>query len=103
MATDDRWGPFEPGKFGTSQKILVERSGGTVKLMKFEAGASFPAHTHPDRTEWIWVVEGQVETEVDGAVIRLGPGDFRIFPRQSRHRLAASAPALALAGALKDL
>ncbi|AEJ41815.1 hypothetical protein TPY_3663 [Sulfobacillus acidophilus TPY] len=40
---------------------------------------------------------------MEGAIVRLGPGDYRIFPRQSRHRLAASALALALVGALKDL
>lgn len=83
------------------QRMLMDHPGGVVKLLAMEAGGYYPLHHHPDRHEWVYVLEGQFETEVDGEVRTLSPGDFREFPTWSQHRLAAPhGKVLAVLGAL---
>lgn len=82
------------------QRMLMETGDGTVKLLQMDADGYSPLHQHPDRYEWIYVLEGRLETEADGVVQVLDPGDFREFPTQVPHRLNALVSSLALVGAI---
>lgn len=82
------------------QRMLVDLDGGTVKLLRMDVEGYYPLHQHRDRFEWIYLLEGRLETDVDGVVRVLVPGDFREFPTNASHRLQAQAPSLALVGAI---
>ena len=97
----EEWETVGKADLGVTQRMLVDVDGGTVKLLRIAIGGHFPLHQHPDRFEWLYVVDGEVETEVDGEVVLLGRGEFRVFPTHSYHRLSAPNGALALVGAFR--
>lgn len=54
--------PWQPGPYdGVELKILHrnELTGGVVVLRKFHAGVTVPAHTHPESSEWVWILSGE--------------------------------------------
>jgi mannose-6-phosphate isomerase-like protein (cupin superfamily) len=51
-----------------------------------------PAHVHPDRTEAFWVLEGEVEFELDGRLTAAAAGSFVLVPGGVAHTFGASAP-----------
>jgi len=56
--------PWQPGPYdGVELKILHknELTGGVVVLRKFHAGVTVPAHTHPEASEWAWILSGEWE------------------------------------------
>ena len=62
------WQPLnEPGASGVSVKVLrYDSDAGRAPtiMLKFNAGASYPAHNHPGGEE-IFVLEGDVPREVE--------------------------------------
>jgi quercetin dioxygenase-like cupin family protein len=48
-------------------------------------GTGIPAHEHPDQDEFIYVIEGDVEFELDGKRHRAGAGDIARLPRGTPH------------------
>ena len=48
-------------------------------------GASFPSHRHMTWHEALMVLEGHVDLSIDGAVHRLGAGDFASLPPGTAH------------------
>lgn len=86
------------------QQELLHRPHGTAKLIRLDAGAVYPPHRHPDRTEYAFVVHGRCELTVDDEVISAAPGDFVSFPARVVHALAnaGSTPAVLLVGALAE-
>jgi len=69
------WKPLaEPGVSGISVKVLQfdkEARRAPTILLKFEAGATYPAHNHPGGEE-IFVIEGDIKLGVD----HLYAGDY---------------------------
>jgi quercetin dioxygenase-like cupin family protein len=57
-------------------------TGGSTSIVRFEAGARFPAHNHPGGEE-VLVLEGQVQIGGD----RLGTGDYLYTPPGGKHAL----------------
>jgi len=61
LAQDNEWktGPYE----GVELKVLRkdEATGGVTVLRKFHAGATIPAHIHPDANETAYVLSGEWE------------------------------------------
>jgi quercetin dioxygenase-like cupin family protein len=49
-----------------------------------------PAHVHPDRVEAFWVLNGEAEFELDGAVTTVGAGGFVLVPGGVAHTFGAS-------------
>ena len=52
-----------------------------------------PAHTHPDRVEAFWVLDGEAEFELDGQPSRAGTGSFVLVPGGVAHTFGATAAA----------
>ena len=48
-------------------------------------GSGIPAHVHPDQDELIYVIEGDVEFELEGRRHRAGAGDIARLPRGIPH------------------
>jgi quercetin dioxygenase-like cupin family protein len=48
-------------------------------------GTGIPAHVHPDQDEFIYVVEGDVEVELEGTRHRMLAGDIARLPRDIPH------------------
>jgi quercetin dioxygenase-like cupin family protein len=73
---------------GVSIKVLRDdqATGESAALLRFEAGARFPAHNHPGG-EAIFVLEG--ELRIGGE--RLRAGDYLYTPPNGKH--AAASPA----------
>ena len=61
LVQDNEWktGPYE----GVELKVLRkdEATGGVTVLRKFHAGATIPAHIHPDANETAYVLSGEWE------------------------------------------
>ncbi|TAM78184.1 cupin domain-containing protein [bacterium] len=72
---------------GYEQKWLIRRSGASFKLVRIHAGARFPLHRHPDRTEYAYVLEGVLDATISGQTLRVGPGGFAEIPAGVEHGL----------------
>ncbi|MBN8733154.1 MAG: cupin domain-containing protein [Acidobacteria bacterium] len=84
------WTPLnEPGISGISIKVL-RRDPATGRpptfLLKFEPGATYPAHTHPAGEE-VYVLEG----EVHFGKHHLRPGDYLYTPPNGIHAVRSPA------------
>lgn len=51
----------------------------------FQAGQAHKFHTHPNREEIIYVLEGEAEQWVEDQARRLGPGEMAHIPRNTPH------------------
>ncbi len=69
-----------------SPKIVGELNGQHVKLARLE-GDRVPWHVHEDEDELFWVIEGALTIFSGELEARLGPGEFFIVPRGTRHRV----------------
>ena len=61
LTRDKTW---QPGPYdGVELMVLYKHdsTGGGVVLRKFKAGHTIPAHTHPDASEWAYVLSGEWE------------------------------------------
>ena len=76
------WRPFEDAP-GVSYKVLRHHAGrhGITLLLRFDPGASYPSHRHPQGEE-VFVLEGSYE---DGGQ-RYGAGCFLFHEPGSVHR-----------------
>jgi quercetin dioxygenase-like cupin family protein len=78
------WKPLaEPGVAGVWVKVLrfdKETRRAPTILLKFEAGATYPAHNHPGGEE-VFVIEGDVKLGKD----RLSAGDYLYTPPHGKH------------------
>ncbi|MCG3134538.1 MAG: hypothetical protein HMLKMBBP_01852 [Planctomycetes bacterium] len=85
LATDEMdWRPFEDAP-GVAFRVLKTHRGsgsgtGVTLMLRFEPGASYPAHRHPAGEEY-FVLEGEL---TDGAT-RYGPGTYVYHPPGSVH------------------
>jgi quercetin dioxygenase-like cupin family protein len=74
-------------------KAVAATTGGSFSLheRRIPAGARRPpAHTHPDRVEAFWVLDGEAEFELDGQASRAGAGSFVLVPGGVAHTFGAS-------------
>jgi quercetin dioxygenase-like cupin family protein len=60
----------------------------TVNEYRFEPGARFPLHTHPEE-QLTFVTEGKVELTAGGEVTRLGPGEWAVVDGGVPHGILA--------------
>ncbi len=83
------WDDLSDGKLGIAQSVINSMDSGTIRFLKFKPGAMYPMHHHPDRFEWVYVVEGSMETEIEGEKSIMKKGEFRSFPVMVKHSLKA--------------
>lgn len=83
---------------------LLVLENGTLKMVKVAPHASYPEHLHPDKTEYIYVLNGCPniiigENNYDGKI-----GDFFIFPKKIKHAIQnnTNEESILLVGAIKD-
>jgi quercetin dioxygenase-like cupin family protein len=75
-------------------KAVAATTGGAFSLHErhVPAGGRRPAaHVHPDRVEAFWVLAGEVEFELDGALVVATAGSFVLVPGGVAHTFGATA------------
>jgi quercetin dioxygenase-like cupin family protein len=80
-AFDKTW---QPGPYPGVELMVLHRNeatGGVTVLRKFEAGATIPAHAHPQANESVFVLSGQWEE----AGVVYSTGAFFFAPRGQMH------------------
>lgn len=50
---------------GVSGKGLIDLKNGGLKMIKLAAGANYPIHTHPQKTDYIFVLKGTITKAED--------------------------------------
>ena len=58
-----------------------------VALMRYPAGEPSEAHSHPNE-QWIFILEGELEMQFDGRLLRGKPGEVFYVPAGKVHRAA---------------
>lgn len=86
---DSSWEIVSNAVDGIRQQWAVKEESGTVKFLKFDPGKAYPKHHHPDRIEWLYVISGEMNAQIDDQLYRLKEGEFAVFPLNSKHSLEA--------------
>ena len=60
-----------------------------VALMRMPAGTGAELHSHPNE-QWIYVLEGTFQAEVDGAAVEAKSGSVVYIPANAMHKARAS-------------
>ena len=96
---------WETGKVkGFSGKNLIDLKNGGLKLVKVEAFASYPVHLHPDKTEYVYILEGSPIIGIDETNYIGKKGEFFIFPDAIKHSIQnpTDSECLLLVGAISN-
>ncbi|MGZ4785359.1 MAG: cupin domain-containing protein [Acidimicrobiales bacterium] len=96
-------------------KATVAETGGAYGLMEhlLTPASNPPLHVQTDEEEGFYLLDGEIEFEVDGTLVHARPGTFAFVPRGATHRfrvltetarvlVLASAPGGAPAGGLEE-
>ena len=77
----------KPRMFALSRMAGLKSAG--VNLIHLDKGlCSFPAHSHRNEEEWVYILSGQGTLALDGVDHPIEPGDFAAFPpRGPAHKL----------------
>jgi len=70
----------------------VDESDMSVIVERIPSGVSELTHLHRNVRQLFYVLEGQASLEVDGAVVRFGPGQAVHVPPGTTHRFFNSSP-----------
>lgn len=75
-------------------KAGMSETGGAYCLMEhlLTADANPPVHVHRDEEEAFYVLDGEIELEVDGVVARVVPGSFALAPAGRPHTFRVLTP-----------
>lgn len=71
--------------------VLVEAGGARVEQI-LSGQVAVPVDYCQDHAEWVLLLSGAAELEVDGSRRALGPGDWLLLPAGRPHRLTAVRP-----------
>lgn len=96
---------WKEGKIkGFLSKQLIDLDNGGLKLIKVEPSSEYPLHLHPDRTEFIYVLEGTPGITIDTEHHKGSQGDFFILPHGIKHAIynEQSSECILLVGAIKE-
>ena len=75
---------------GFSSKQLLELPLGGFKMIRVAPKSTYPLHLHPDKTEFIFVLEGQVNI-INGDESQNGAkNDFFTLPSNTKHSIVNS-------------
>ena len=75
-------------------KAEIDETGGAYCLMEhvLTPACDPPMHVHANEEEAFYVLEGEIDFEVDGAVVSARPGTFALAPRGRPHRFEVRTP-----------
>ena len=82
-------------RYGTTIdcKVSGKDNGGAMCVLEVN-NTGWPRHINRDQDEWIYVVDGEMELEIDKKRFRLGARESMLIPRNMEHAWATvSAPA----------
>src|SRR5579872_2335915 len=71
-------------------KVSLRDTHGAMSVFEFTGSSSGPRHLHREQDEWIYVVVGELEIELDGERRHLSPGESVFIPRNVKHAWAAA-------------
>ena len=72
---------------GFAGRDLIDLDNGGLKMVKVDAFAEYPIHLHPDKTEYIFVLEGTPQIEIGPNTYSGEKGDFFILPKAINHSI----------------
>lgn len=89
---------------GFASKHLIDMPNGGLKLIKVEPNSVYPLHNHPDKTEFIYVLEGRPEIIIGDQLHQGEQEDFFILPHSMIHSIKNNSDAhcILLVGAIKN-
>jgi quercetin dioxygenase-like cupin family protein len=89
---------------GFASKQLIDIPNGGLKLIKVESNSVYPLHNHPDKTEFIYVLEGTPEIIIGDQHHQGEREDFFILPQAMIHSIRnnGNAHCILLVGAIKN-
>lgn len=58
-----------------------------IMYSEFSAGGFVPTHIHDTQDETLYILEGDMEFETEGKIIKAGPGDLVTLPMGIAHSL----------------
>jgi quercetin dioxygenase-like cupin family protein len=70
------------------ERRAFDSAGATVTEYRFEAGAAFPLHRHPQEQITL-IAEGEVEMTIDGRASQLRAGDWSVVAPEVEHGITA--------------
>lgn len=68
-------------------KELLKLENGAVKKVRVEPNAFYPEHLHPDKTEYVYVLQGHPHFQIGVHVYAARPDEFYIFPTNTKHSI----------------
>ena len=68
-------------------KELIAQEKGSVKIVRIDPIASYPEHHHPNKTEYAYIIEGNPIIVIENQHYMSEPGDFFIFPVNTKHAI----------------
>lgn len=72
---------------GFNGKDILNVPNGSIKIVSVSPNSEYPKHIHPDKTEFIYVIEGKVICTIDECQIEVTKGEFAIFPQNAKHSI----------------
>lgn len=97
--------PWISGKVeGFLSKNLLDITNGGVKIIKIIPFSKYPIHTHPDKTEFAYVIKGNLKMIIGDETLDGQEGDFFVFPKTIKHSIESNSKSesLLLVGAIKN-
>jgi quercetin dioxygenase-like cupin family protein len=89
---------------GFMSKQLIEKENGGLKLIKVAPASTYPMHNHPEKTEFIYVLEGSPEIIIGDNHYFGKTDEFFILPKSVKHSIInnGNIDCVLLIGAIKD-
>ena len=79
---------WEIGKVkGFSGKNLINLENGGLKKVKVDSCSTYPSHLHPNKTEFIYVLEGNPKITIGQNHYNGEKDDFFILPNSKKHSI----------------
>jgi len=87
-----------------SAKELILMENGGFKMVRLAPHASYPEHSHPDKTEYAYVLSGNPDIKIGPELFSTNPDEFYIFPKNEKHAIMnhSDMESILLIGAIKS-
>ena len=72
---------------GFSSKSLIDIENGGLKKVKVDSFSTYPSHLHPNKTEFIYVLEGNPKITIGQNSYNGEKDDFFILPNSIKHSI----------------
>ncbi len=75
--------------YSTAAGTCIEGDRMMVALMRMPAGSGSEPHSHPNE-QWSYIMEGYIDSVIDGVKKRVGPGEVMYIPANTIHNGVAT-------------